>query len=117
MNLLELIGFLLSLACVIFGSRELGRILAIPEAALVIPVIGLLVLLLRVSSKIPPRALLILGSLLAVGSFLSMGIAHALSLREPIFVTPVAAGVLFIAIQSRLFARWRAKTPNTGKGE
>lgn len=109
MNVFELVGFLFLVALVIFGSRGLGHLLAMPELALVIPVVGFLVLMLRAWKKIPRRALLILSSLLAAASFLSIALARILGLREPILATPVAVGIIFIGIQSKLLP-WRTKT-------
>ena len=107
MSIFELVGFLLMLLFVTLASRELGRVLAVPQLLLVVPLIFFLVLVLQTWKKVPARTLFVLSGLLIVAIYLSMAVAYALSLREPILVTPVAAGIIFIAIQSKLFARDR----------
>ena len=110
MNLLEFVCFLLLVALVILSSRGLGYAFGIPEAASVIPIGGFLMVLLRVFTKIPTRALLILSSLIVTVSLLSLGLARVLGLRESIVATPVAGGFVLLVIQSRLRV-WRRTRP------
>ena len=117
MNLLEFVCFLTLVAFVVLCSGGLGRVLAIPAAAAVIPISGLLIFLLRLLTKIPTRVLLILSIPLVLVALLSIGLARELGVREAIFATPIAAGLVFIAIQSRLLMWRRAPTPNPGKHE
>src|SRR5262249_2535572 len=117
MNLLELGSFLVPVSAVILCSRELGRLIAIPEALAIPPVIGIFALLLRVFTKIRPRALLYFSALLAAVSLISVGLAKALALRESIFVTPVSAGPILIAIRGAQLVRRERKTPDTNNGK
>jgi hypothetical protein len=117
MNLLEFLCFLLLAALVILCSRSLGRVFGVPEAALVVPVTCLLVLSLRVFTKISFQRLLILSSLLLSVTLLSMGLAHVLALRDAMFAAPVAAGLVLIAIQSRLWVLRRNKTASLSRHE
>jgi hypothetical protein len=116
MNLFELGFFLVMVGAVILCSRELGRLVAIPEALAVPLIIGILVLLLRVLTRIRPRALLYLSALLAAVSLVSMGLAKALDLRESIFMIPVSAGLTLIVIRGALLAKRRRKAPDTNNG-
>jgi hypothetical protein len=113
MNLFELGFFLVMVSAVILCSRELGRLVAMPEALAVPLIIGILALLLRVFTRIRPRALLYLSALLAAVSLVSMGLAKALDLRESIIMTPVSAGLTLIVIRGALFAKRRRKAPDT----
>jgi hypothetical protein len=116
MNLFELGFFLVMVSAVILCSRELGRLIAIPEALAVPLIIGIVALLLRVLTRIRPRTLLYLSALLAAVSLLSMGLAKALDLRESIFMIPVAAGLTLIVIRGALLAKRRRKVPDTNSG-
>jgi hypothetical protein len=109
MNIFELGFFLVMVSAVILCSRELERLFAIPEALAVPLIIGILVLLLRVFTKIRPRALLYLSALLAAASLVSMGLAKALDLREEIFMIPVSVGLTLIVIRGALLAKRRRK--------
>jgi hypothetical protein len=111
MNLLEFLGFLTLVVLVVLSSGGLSRVFGISAAVSVIPVSGVAILLLRVLTKIPIRALLILLMLLILVGLFSIGLAHALGVRQSVLVTPVAAGLAFVAIQSGRFAWRRAKTP------
>src|SRR5215467_7438802 len=115
MNLIEFFGFLLLVVVVIFCSRQLGRVLGMPAAALVIPIIGLFLFLLRWWTRTSTRTLLILAGLLIVTSLLSIAIAHVLSLREPIVAAPGAAGIIFIAVQSKLLPWQRVRNAGISK--
>jgi hypothetical protein len=117
MNLVEFICFLVLAALVILCSGGLGQVLGIPAAAAVIPISAFLVLLLRVLTRVPNRALLVLASLLVLVARVSMGLALTLGLRESIRITPVAAGLVFIAIQSKVLTWRRVKKRNTTKYE
>jgi hypothetical protein len=99
----------------ILCSRELGRLVAIPEALAVPLIIGIVALLLRVLTRIRPRTVLYLSALLAAVSLLSMGLAKALDLRESIFITPVAAGLTLIGVRA-LSPKVRRKTVDTNDG-
>jgi hypothetical protein len=116
MNLFELGFFLMMVSAVILCSRELGRLVAIPEALAVPLIIGILVLLLRVLTRIRPRALLYLSGLLATVSLVSIGLAKALDWRESIFMIPVSAGLILIVLRGALLAKSRRKTPDTNIG-
>lgn len=116
MSLLEFIFFLAMVSGVILSSRELGRLVDIPEALAVPLIIGILVLLLRVFTRIRPRALLYFSVLLAAVSLVSMGLAKALDVRESIFMTPVSAGLILIVIRGALLAKRRRKAPDTNNG-
>ena len=115
MSLFELLGFLLLIALVVLGSRELGHLFGLPEAALVIPIVALFILVVHIWKKNAARALLIPSIFLVVASLLSIATAHVFGLREPIFAAPIAVGIVFIAIQSKLLSRWRAKRSDTSK--
>ncbi|HMF89774.1 MAG TPA: hypothetical protein VKL40_03955 [Candidatus Angelobacter sp.] len=116
MNLFELGFFLVMVSAVILCSRELGRLVAIPEALAVPLIIGILVLLLRVLTRIRPRVLLYLSALLAAVSLVSMGLAKALDLRESIFMIPVSAGLTLIVIRGAVLAKRRRKAPDADNG-
>jgi len=115
MSFFELFGFLLLIALVVLGSRELGHLFALPEAALVIPIVVLFVLVLRIWRKNAARALLIPSIFLVAASLLSIAAAHVFGLRQPIFAAPIAVGIVFIAIQSKLLSRWRVRSSDTSK--
>ena len=115
MNIVEFVAFSLLAAFVMICSRELGHLCSLPEAAAVIPVTGLLVLLFRVVTKISLRRSLILSMFLLVVIIVSMGLAHLLALRDPSFASPVAAGLVVIANQARLWVLRRTKTPDATK--
>lgn len=68
-NLLELVCFLVLVELVILSSGGLGRVFGVPAAAAVIPISAFLVYLLRVLTRIPLRALLILSILLVLVPF------------------------------------------------
>jgi hypothetical protein len=76
----------------------------------------ILVLLLRVLTRIRPRTLLYLSALLAAVSLVSMGLAKALDVRESIFMIPVSAGLTLIVIRSALLAKRRRKPTDTDNG-
>ena|SRR5229473_4645560 len=116
MNLFELGFFLVMVSAVILCSRELGRLVAIPEALAVPLIIGILVLLLRVFTRIRPRALFYLSALLAAVSLLSIGLAKALDLRESIYMTPLSAGLALVLVRSAFLAKRRRKAPDTNNG-
>ena len=116
MNLFELGVFLVMVSAVILCCRELGRLVAVPEALAVPLIVGILVLLLHVFTKIRTRALLYLSALLAAVSLVSMGLAKALGLRESIFMTPVAAGLTLMVIRGALLAKRRREASDTNNG-
>src|ERR1700722_5846054 len=116
MNLFELLFFWVLVALVIC-STSLANIFGIPTAAAVVLIISSLVLLLRASTKISPRRLIICSSLLVVVTFLSIGLARLLGMRQSIFAIPMSAGLVFIAIQSGLITWRRLNTPNKTKHE
>src|SRR5262245_45059550 len=121
MNVFELVGFLALAVLVILCSRGLGQILGLPAAVAVIPTSGFLLLLLRRFTKISSHGLLFLSSVLILVPLLSIGLASVLGLRDPILATPVAFGLLFIAIQiqGKLLAwrRARPSNPNSNKSQ
>jgi hypothetical protein len=116
MNMFELGFFLVMVSAVLLCSSELARLVAIPESLAILTMIGILVLLLRIFTKIRPRVLLHLSALLAAVSLLSMGLAKALDLRESIFAVPVSAGLTLIVIRGALLAKRRRKAPNVSNG-
>jgi hypothetical protein len=116
MNLFELGFFLAMVSAVMLCSRELERLFAMPEALAVPLIIGILVLLLRVFTRIRPRMLLYLSALLAAVSLVSMGLAKALDLRESIIMTPVSAGLTLIVIRGALLAKRRRNAPDANNG-
>jgi hypothetical protein len=116
MNLFELGFFLAMVTAVMLCSRELERLFAMPEALAVVPIIGTVVLLLRVVTRIRPRGLLYLSALLAAVSLLSIGLAKAFDLRESIYMTPLATGLALIVIRSVPLAKLRRKAPDTSNG-
>lgn len=117
MNLFEFGLFLVMASAVILSSKELGRLVAIPEALAVPLTIGILVLLLRVFTTIRPRALLYFSALLAAVSLLTIGLAKAFDLREWIYVTPLSTGLALIVIRSAPLAKRRRKAPGANSGE
>ena len=109
MSLLELVFSILLVVSVIFCSKGLGHIVGIPEAAAVVPIIGVPVLLLHVTKRVPGRALMILSTRLLVVALLAIGIAPLAGLREATFVasgTAVFVFILIAAIQSKV-STWR----------
>ena len=119
MNLLEFVCSLALAVLVILCSRGLGHILGLPAAVAVIPTSGILLLLLRVFTKISSRGLLLLSSVLVLVPLLSMGLAPILGLRDSIFAIPLAFGIVLIAIQlqGKLLASRRAKDVNASRHE
>jgi hypothetical protein len=115
MNLFELALFLVMVGAVILGSRELERFVAIPEALGVPLIIGILILALRVLTRIRSRLLLYLSALLAAVSFISMGLAKALDLRA-IFMIPVSTGLILIVIRGAFLIKQRRKASSTHNG-
>jgi hypothetical protein len=113
MNVFELGLFLVLVSGVILCGREVARFLAIPEALAVLPIIGILVLLLRVFTRVRLRMLLYLSALLAAVSLVSMGLAKALALGESIFMVPVSAGLILIVVRGALLAKRPRKAPDT----
>jgi hypothetical protein len=116
MSLFELGFFLAMVSAVMLCSRVLERVFGMPEALAAPLIIGVLVLLLRVLTRIRPRALLYLSALLAAVSLVSMGLAKALGLRESIYMTPVSTGLTLIVIRAVLLAKRRRKAPDTNNG-
>ena len=117
MNLFEFLFFWVLVVLVIACSTSLANIVGIPTAAAVILIISSLILLLRASTKISSRRLLVLSSLLVVVTFLSIGLARLLGLRQSIFAIPMSAGLVVVAIQSSLVTWRRLSTPNKSKHE
>lgn len=113
MNLFELGFFLAMVGAVMLCSKEMERLFAIPEALAVIPIIGTVVLLLRIFTRIRPHTLLYLSALLAAVSLLSIGLAKALGLRESIYMIPLSTGLALIVVRSAFLAKRRRKAPDT----
>jgi hypothetical protein len=116
MSLFELGFFLAIVSAVMLCSRGLERLFGVPEALAVPLIIGILVLLLRVLTRIRPRALLYLSALLAAVSLLSIGLAKAFEIRESIYMTPLSTGLALIVIRVVFLARRRRKAPDTNNG-
>jgi len=113
MNVFELGIFLVLVSGVVLCSTEVARLAAIPEALAVLPIIGILVLLLRVFTRVRLRMLLYLSALLTAVSLVSMGLAKELALGESIFMVPVSAGLILIVIRGVFLAKRHRKAPDT----
>src|SRR5258705_12448876 len=100
-------------SAVMLCSRALERLFGMPEALAAPLIIGILVLLLRVLTKIRPRTLLYLSGLLAAVSLLSIGLAKAFEIRQSIYMTPLSTGLALIVVRSAFLAKRRHKAPDT----
>jgi hypothetical protein len=103
-------------SAVILCSRALERLFGMPEALAAPLIIGILVLFLRVLTRIRPRKLLYFSGLLAAVSFLSIGLAKTFEIRESIYMTPLSTGLALIVIRVVFLARRRRKAPDTNNG-
>src|SRR4051794_21911887 len=114
MSLLELIFFSLVVAFMMLCSRGLGHILGVPDALAAVPLIGLLLLLLRLLTKMPRSSLFFFSWFLGGTTFVSIALAHLLrlDLRRSFLFTPIL-GVAGIVVICGLFRRRRSKQTNT----
>lgn len=99
MSLIEFIPFCVAAGVGTLGSQWLGHLLRVSEAVPVVPITGTVLLLLSWLTKTSPRRLLLPFALLALVTFLSIGLAHFLSLRNSVFLTPFSAAIVLVLVQ------------------
>ena len=112
MNLFELGFFLAMISVVMLWARELKVFFSIPEALTVLPIVGVVVLLLHVFTGIRARLLLYASALVAVVSFLSIGLAKAMDVRESIYMILLSTVLVLILIRGTFLTKRYFKAPD-----
>ncbi|MGA9527133.1 MAG: hypothetical protein WBS24_03345 [Terriglobales bacterium] len=113
MSIFEFVFCMLLMVLLMFVSSTLGGFLGVPEATIVVPIVGLSALALRLTKKLPSRTLLFLSARLLLATLLAIGIVRATELRRQAFSTNFLASLIalfaFVAlgvIQGKL-STWR----------